>query len=272
MLAQSTASLRAPARVRAHIETLTDDPVDLYSKVPICDIKLQWCLCFTEALSYKGSFFNITADALQRMLVHDGVDFAWDSLRDDCIAAFALPKLFRGPSWRYEEFKRLKKMRGVFARCCVDSGSMEWLESLHNASGSDELDRLLKIGQENKFLKSFLWALPAKEFGKGNKDHFLASEHFAAAMVKYNVPLHPHHLPLAFTGEATEAAWMCHFCSMHNYVVRCRRMIKMKHAFAKLYHRCFARAFKDPLGKARQREAETAAADFEEHVAKRMSV
>ena len=253
-----------------------DLPVpDLYSKVPMCDYKLQWSLCVVDGVSYRGKFFNITADDVRQRLLDAGVEFAWGELREDCIARHALPEFFLPfgeDDEAHEEFTRLKRLSNVLARCFIDSGAPEWIEDVRDATDAAELDRLLKIGQENKILTSFLWALPAKEFGKGNKDHFMASEHFAAAMVKYNVPLHPHHLPLAFTGEATETAWMCHFCSMHNYVVRCRRMIKMKHAFAKLYHRCFARAFKDPLGKARQREAETAAADFEEHVAKRMSV
>jgi hypothetical protein len=249
--------------------------VDLYSKVPMCNHKLQWSLCVIEAVSTLGTFFNITADALRQKLLDNGVDFAWDQLREDCISAYDLP-FFYSPGNADEaraECERLKTMRNVVARCFIDSGADGWIEAVRDATDADELDRLLKIGQKNKFLKSFLWALPAKEFGRGSKDHFLASEHFSAAMVKYDVPLHPHHLPLFLTQprqeEVVERAWSCHFVSMHNHVVRCRRMIKKKHAFAKLYHRCFARAFKDPLGKARKRENETAATDFEEHLAKR---
>ena len=252
----------------------------LYSKVPMCDFKCQWPLCVVDGMTYRGKFFNITADDVSRQLLDRGVDFAWDRLREDCIAAHALPEFFSPLSEDNEaraEFIRLKKLRTVFLRCFIDSGADAWIRSVRDATDAEELDGLLKVGQENKILKSFLWALPAKEFGKGNKpgDHFLTSEHFSTAMVKYEVPLHPHlvhpvnpHAP----DEMVEKAWSCHFVSMHNHVIRARRMIKKKYAFKKLYFRCFARAFKDPLSKARKREAETAAVEFEEHLAKRQRV
>ena len=252
------------------------DRVDLYALVHMCDQHSQWKLSLIDAVCTRGTFFNITKDTLEQNLLDSGVVVEWDRLREEYLETQYLPFFYHpgnaDEATAYAE--RLKTLKRVVAEGFHEADAGAWFADVLVAKDADELDRLLKIGQENKMLKSYLWAFASTAFANGFKDSFLASEHFSEALIKYEVPLHPHLLPCPLEPDTSdlrsEEVWSCHFASMHNHVVRVRQMIKMKHAFAKLYYRCFASAFQDPLGKARLRENETAAADFEEAVAKRM--
>lgn len=218
---------------------------DLYSNVDICTLpQLEFPLCMLRALKNKKDFFGVSKEAVMCKFGENKERIEFDDLSEELVRAHR--PFDECEDKTHANVERAKKIREVLARCFLDSAAPRWFALIQKANNADELDTLLEVGKENEFLNSFLWAYAQKEFVQDNKDHFMASVHFSSAMVKYSVPLHPHHLPFRLAEDATEEVkervWSCHFASMHNHVIEVRKMLKKRHAFE--FMKAEAAAFK----------------------------
>ena len=239
-----------------------NSPDDFYVNVRIGRVRTLSRVLMLTALRDNGAFFDLDTEWLRMRLSAPDVEMTLSQMHDAYVAATA--DHWRGDHMHASESHESHLAR-LFVKRFVDDCFKRANVQTHFEKGKwprtpEEFDKKLQLLQRNGFLSSFLWSLPM-------------ADGFAEKLLKYNVSMRPHPLDFSTTGRQTsEQMWDRHFVPIVNYFREMALARAKKNAFAKLYYRCFALAFKDPLGAARKRENETAAADWEEHLTKRMTV
>ena len=245
-----------------------NSPDDFYVNVRIGRIRTLSRVLMLTALRDNGTFFDIDTEWFRTHLAgwwqpgSPYVDMTLSQVHDAYVAATA-------DHWRgdhvhacesYESHSARLSMRRFVDDCFKRANVQTHFEQGKWPRTPEEFDKKLQLLQRNGFLGSFLWSLPM-------------ADGFAEKLLKYNVSMRPHPLDFSTTGRQTsEQMWDRHFVPIVNYFRKMALARAKKNAFAKLYYRCFALAFKDPLGNARKRENDAAAADWEDCVRKRMTV
>lgn len=229
-----------------------------YWKVKICNPRFSARIAMLKSLCDNGVFFDMTVDRFYSML--NGMDGATGELslstiHDAYIALVAGREACLLPDH--------SSPLSQFVDCCFNRSNVSKLCTKSSTPRSpEEFEAKLQLFQKNGFLHSFVWALPGFPDLEG---------HYCEMMLKYKVPTRPNlhsGRPGVDAGPTSDLTWSTHLTPIVHHFEAITLERAKKNAFRKLYFRCFARAFKDPLGATRKRENETAATDFEEHVSK----
>ena len=248
-------------------------PDDFYANVKIGRIRPLSRVLMLNALRDNGTFFDIDTEWFRMRLAgwwppgSPYVNMTLSQVHDAYVAATA--DHWTGDhmhaSESYESHEARLSMKRFVNDCFKRANVQTHFEKRNWPTTPEEFDKKLQLFQKNGFLSSFLWSLPM-------------ADGFAGKLLKYKVSMRPHPLDLSSEWSpnprknSSEDRWDRHFSAIVNHFREMALVRAKKNAFAKLYYRCFARAFKDPLGAARKRENETAAADLQEHVSKCLRV
>ena len=143
-------------------------------------------------------------------------------------------------------FQESEKWTGAFRNAVLTTGTT-WPRVVDCEPTCCVTD-ILQLFKDNHVLGSWLWRAAL-----GNST--------IAKMIEMKVPMRPY----AAGSQDGDIWWDTHFKPITDYfyVVRHAHHAK-RQAFSKFYYRCFAKAFKNPEGKARKRENDAAEAEWEE--------
>ena len=239
---------------RPHV--VHDDWV-FYWKVKICNPRYSARIAMLKSLCDNGVFFDMNVDRFYSMLNDVLGESSLSQIHDAYIALVA-----------NREARAREKDSGLlshFVDSCFNRSNVSKLCTPSSTPRSpEEFEAKLQLFQKNGFLHSFVWGLPGFPDLEG---------HYCEMMLKYKVPTRPNlhsGRPGIDAGPTSDLTWFTHFTPLVRHFKAIALERAKKNAFRKLYFRCFACAFKDPLGAARKRENERAAVDFEDAVSKCM--